>query len=393
MMLARSGRVMFALMSFATHEATAAPPAYIFTQAHNSAQTIDPADPSHRLSFRQARPRPLATHRLRGGASSVKQSGGEPALKPKFAAYVVACAVLPTLLRLAFAAATMPPPPLELAGWWATDVRCLSGACPSVPGVPVLPFPKRWQLALAAAWVANNLAVVVPGRYDGRSEMAAEKPTAETANLFTPAGWAFAIWGPIFLGEWLMMLYLTNVPAAAALGAAAAPGWCAATAAQVAWCAAFRPSVCGPSTLWVPAALLAATGVGLGASHRAIRNVGHAGVANAFVRWPVALHFGWITAASLVNLNNWLARRAAPLHLREAASLGSVAAAVAAAAYVTFSTSDPIFAAVVAWALAAVAADGSRAARGLVADATLDRLRKAARAGCGLAVLLACTQI
>ena len=33
-----------------------------------------------------------------------------------------------------------------------------------------------------------------------------------------------------------MMLYLTNVPAAAALGAAASPGWCAATAAQVAWC-------------------------------------------------------------------------------------------------------------------------------------------------------------
>lgn len=56
-------------------------------------------------------------------------------------------------------------------------------------------------------------------------------------------------------------------------------------------------------------------------------------------------------------------------------------------------TRDPIFAAVIAWALAAVAADGSRAARGLVDDATLDRLRKAARAGCGLAVLLACTQI
>jgi hypothetical protein len=31
-------------------------------------------------------------------------------------------------------------------------------------------------------------------RYDGRSAMQAEKPSAETANLFTPAGWAFAIW-------------------------------------------------------------------------------------------------------------------------------------------------------------------------------------------------------
>ena len=61
--------------------------------------------------------------------------------------------------------------------------------------------------------------------------------------------------------------------------------------------------------------------------------------------------------------------------------------------YYRAGTRDPIFAAVIAWALAAVAADGSRAARGLVADATLDRLRKAARAGCGLAVLLVCTQI
>ena len=48
---------------------------------------------------------------------------------------------------------------------------------------------------------------------------------------------------------------------------------------QVAWCAAFRPSVCGPRTLWLPAALLAATGVGLGVSHRAIRSVGHGGAA------------------------------------------------------------------------------------------------------------------
>ena len=326
-------RVVFALLILAPLEAT---------YAHSSARTFDiSAEPSHRLSFRQSRPRMLAPHRLlRGGASSVKPAGDEPTLEPKFAAYVVALAVLPTLLRLAFAAVTMPQPAvaeappllLQLAGWWATEAS--AAKLPS----PVLPFPKRWQLALAAAWVANNLAVTVPGRYDGRSAMAAEKLTAATANLFTPAGWAFAIWGPIFLGEGLMMLYLTNVPAAAALGAAAAPGWCVATVAQVAWCFTFRPSVCGPESLWVPAALPATTAVGLGASHRAIRTMGHSGAANAFVRWPVALHFGWITAAALVNLNNYLARRAAPLRLREAASRGSVAVAVAAAAYVTAST-------------------------------------------------------
>ena len=62
-------------------------------------------------------------------------------------------------------------------------------------------------MLLAVAWVGNNLAVRVPGRYDGRSLMEKEaRPTAETANLFTPSGWAFVIWAPIFLGEWLMML-------------------------------------------------------------------------------------------------------------------------------------------------------------------------------------------
>ena len=116
-------------------------------------------------------------------------------------------------------------------------------------------------------------------------------------------------------------------------------------------------------------------------------------MANAVVRWPVALHFGWITAASLVNLNNWLARRATALRVREVAAYSSVAAAVGAAAYVTASTRDPIFAAVIAWALAAVVADGARDARGLVADALLDRVRTAARVGCGLAVLLACSQV
>ena len=344
----------------------------------------------------QPRPALVQLHRLRGGATARDKNSGEPPLSPKTAAYVTAWAVLPTLLRVGYAAATdgttAAPEPIQLTLAQSIGLR-------SVP-VPVLaeialPFPKPWQALLAATWIANNLAVMVPGRYDSRSAMAAEKTTAATANLFTPAGWAFAIWAPIFLGEWLMMLYLVNVPGASTLGAAVAPAWSAAAIVQTAWCYAFRPDVCGPALLWVPALLLATTGVFLGISHRALRSrwplVGP--VANAVVRWPIALHFGWISAASLVNLNNWLARRESSLVLRERAALGSVAAAVAAAAYVTASTRDPIFAAVIAWALAAVAADGAKSARGLVADAVLDRVRKAARAGCGLAALLVCSQL
>lgn len=341
--------------------------------------------------------KPALLH-LRGGASKAPQPttrelAEERGPSTKFVAYVIAWAVVPTLLRLAFAAVFAKQPILpEVVPtlWQRLGVAAMADA-PSPPAT--LPFPARWQYVLAAAWATNQLAVAIPGRYDGRSAMAAEKPTAATANLFTPSGWAFIIWAPIFLGEWLMMLYLTNVPGAAALGRAAAPGWCAAVAAQTAWCATFRESVCGPSTLWLPAALLATTGAFLGVAHRAIRATGYGPLGNALVRWPLTLHFGWICAAALVNLNNWLARRASSLRVREGAAYASVAAAVGAAAYVTATTRDPIFAAVIAWALAAVAADGASAARGLVAEATLGRIGKATKAGCALAVLLVCSQV
>ena len=299
--------------------------------------------------------------------------------------------MVPPLLRLGYAALTLAPAAAPAEPTLAQSLGL--AAAPLAPAAAALPYPKPWQLALALAWVVNNLAVRVPGRYDGQSEMASEKPTAATANLFSPAGWAFAIWGPIFGGEWLMMLYLLNVPAAAPLGAAAAPGWCAACAAQSAWCATFRPSVCGPATLWLPAGLLAATGACLGVAHRAIRSTGHGPAHQRIAERPVTLHYGWITAAALVNLNNWLARRGSSVRLKEVAAQGSVALAVATAAAVTITTRDPIFPLVIAWALAAVAADGGKSARGLVPDAVLDRVRNAARTGVGFAALLVCTQL
>lgn len=153
-----------------------------------------------------ARPSALPQlHRLRGGATAAPKSASreDPGLKPRFVAQVVSWAVLPTALRLAYAALTRKPPPLPLepTGWFS------AAAAAAAAPVGKLPLPQGWQILLALAWVANNLAVRVPGRYDGQSLMAKEKtPTAETANLFAPAGWAFAIWAPIFLGEWLMML-------------------------------------------------------------------------------------------------------------------------------------------------------------------------------------------
>uniref|UniRef100_A0A7S0Q3J2 Uncharacterized protein n=1 Tax=Coccolithus braarudii TaxID=221442 RepID=A0A7S0Q3J2_9EUKA len=328
---------------------------------------------------------------LRGGASNEMaakdEQQQEPSLSAVFVAGVLGFAVLPTLLRLAYALATRSA--VETAPTSPSLMQSLGmfTAAPSMPKLPPLPYPAVWQVLLAAAWVMNNIAVVVPGRYDGRSVMTSEKPTAAGANLFTPAGYAFIIWAPIFLGEGLMMLYLTNVQTP--LGAAVAPAWCAAALAQSCWCAAFRPSVCGPRLLWVPALLLASTGAALGVAHRAIRTANVGALANCLVRVPVTLHFGWITAAALVNANNYLARTVASVRAKEAAAHASSLAAVAAVAYVSHTTADHVFAGVIAWALGWVAVDGSRAARGLLPEAPLDRVQWSARIGGALAAVLA----
>ncbi len=253
--------------------------------------------------------------------------------------------------------------------------------------------PAPWQLALAASWAANMIAVAVPGRYDGQAKggKSGAKPpklTALSANLFTPAGWAFAIWAPIFAGEALMMLLITSAsapvaPQLYALGRAVAPGWCAGIAAQVAWCWAFRPAVCGPTRLWAPAGLLGLGALGLGAAHSALRALAlpPPAIGDALVRWPIVLHFGWLTAASLVNANNWLARRGTEVRVKAGVAAASVAAAVLAAALVVATTGDALYAFVVCWALAAVAADGGREARGVVDDKVLDRTRAIATGG------------
>lgn len=353
--------------------------------------SITPSDGAHLRAECWKRTAHPSILKLRGGASkrSKLEEEPEPSVSPSFVSRVAAFAIMPTVARLSFAAATRKPPPSAPEPTTLQSLFTPKGfSYPTTPpSMPSLPYPAGWQMALALAWAANNIAVAVPGRYDGRSAMRDERVDASTTNLFSPAGFAFAIWAPIFIGEWLMMLYLTNVPRAAALGRIVAPGWIAGTVAQTLWCGAFRPSVCGPSMLWVPTLLLATTGACLGVAHRALRATSIGALSNVLVRWPLTLHFGWISCAALVNLNNWLARIRADVRVKEMASHASAIAAVAAAVYVSMTTGDPIFAGVITWALVAVAIDGNRAARGLVADAVLDRTGVSARIGAGLAAL------
>lgn len=250
-------------------------------------------------------------------------------------------------------------------------------------------FPlSRHQVLIFLAWLTNKIAVRVPGRSDGKSWKDA---MVSPVRFFTPSGYAFAIWAPIFLGELLLTFYQLGssrlAPALHPYLAKIAPPLAQAFAAQSLWCVAFRPW-CGKMQ-FVPTALLAMTAVGLSRVHAILREAVAAGAMRPWdyliVHLPLSLHFGWITCATLVNLNGWFAVTPS---LRTGDKLGlalaSVNVAVTLGGQITLASGDPIIALVVAWALYAVADDllpskSILRKNGLVGDDALDCLEISAR--------------
>lgn len=272
---------------------------------------------------------------------------------------------------------------------------------------------RGWQILSVGAFALNVASVGIPGRVDGEmaeeakramaakkaAKKAGEAETQEPAGiprahwsrgLVSPAGWAFAIWGPIFVLETAFAAMVGNPaltssnPAAAAVFGVAAPYWAAACGLQALWCAAFRPWARKPRHFWLPGALLAAEAVALGGAHRAMVSVSglekNALTLNAYLcgHLPLAMHFGWITAAAVVSANSFAAVAAWPKQTRVSLAFKSTRLAAAAAAYVSATSGDPVPSFVVAWALAAVASDGGESDAGDVGREALRSLASTA---------------
>jgi hypothetical protein len=264
---------------------------------------------------------------------------------------------------------------------------------------------RGWQILTVGAFAVNVVSVSVPGRVDGemaetakKAGMAAKRAakmatkqenttdtntTHETTpeagiprahwsrGLFSPAGWAFAIWGPIFVGEsaFASMAAVPGVavsnPVASAMLAHAAPWFACACLLQSLWCVSFRPWAKRPRHFWLPAFLLSAEAVALRGAHNALLFAAASSPPLSIGTYlcchlPVAMHFGWITCASLVSLNSWVAvARWAP-GAKLTLAFASTLFATTAAAFVSVTTGDPVVSFVVAWALAAVAVDGGK---------------------------------
>jgi hypothetical protein len=241
------------------------------------------------------------------------------------------------------------------------------------------------QLANVVTFAVNVVAVSVPGRIDGQQDakmrrgdlnpqMASEteplsatstndRPendaaaiynntysTSQGKTLLAPAGWAFTIWAPIFLGEAVFCgaQFLVD-PVINIVPQVAAP-FCAANLFQSLWCASFRPSYAQGWHKYVSVAMLGGTAF-------ALSHLPADALLSTWYLIPMTMHFGWTTAATLVNFNGSLAMEDSVSDTTMIA-VGHTSSILATAVGVglTVFHSLPVYGYTLSWALAACAA-------------------------------------
>lgn len=219
--------------------------------------------------------------------------------------------------------------------------------------------PERWQVANSVAFASNWLAVTHIPRLDTSPDVLSRP------NFLTPAGYAFAIWGVIYSMEFLMVAWqVVQTPKYAtqerrALLERFSPWWCSANACQVAWCFTFTSRFDSPYLLWVSAVCLSGIALSLSRAHLILLRA-KGTQENILLYVPVTLHFGWATAASLVNWNGFIARCTDSAAVRLAAVLLSVGLASAIGAKIALERRSALYAATVTWALVAVGIQSRR---------------------------------
>jgi hypothetical protein len=255
---------------------------------------------------------------------------------------------------------TFPPPAINQP---ALVAALGAGALASFPALQskALSIPlSQLKLINAAAFALNMFAVSVPGRLDGKesSEKDGGNPFLNRI-LVAPASWAFGLWGVIFLGE-LVFSASQFTPLAASIGPLlqqVSVPFIMAQVFQILWAASFRPKYKG-KWLSVSSAMLPSIAYSLSKAHNIFckTSEGFSFAQYLVFFLPLSIHFGWTTAASLVNLNGAIARnKGISDKLVTVAGHVSVIGATALGAYITLSRNAPVYGGVIAWALFGIA--------------------------------------
>lgn len=217
---------------------------------------------------------------------------------------------------------------------------------------------SRYRGAMLVAFILSVAAVGIPGRLDGT--LGYEDWPEEGVAFATPALYAFAIWGAIYLTEFIFVGWLAcRVKADSAplrqiqMLRAFAPGWCAGNIFAALWCLTFRTYLFSAAWFWIPAVFLSGSAIGLSFAHRAA--VAAAEGAELFlVVTPITLHCGWVTAAALLNWNQWVTLLSTSNTVRLTALGISLVVAAGAGIGLSALRRAPGYACTVAWAVIAL---------------------------------------
>ena len=244
------------------------------------------------------------------------------------------------------------------------------GLLPSAKNV-LLPWTTLKVVHLAV-YGFSLMSVSRPGRYDGQDpkdttgegadSMAKMSTGKRGRSLVTPSGWAFIIWAPIFLGEGIMVASLLALqessPLAPLIQQITGP-YVVAQLFQSLWAASFRPKYKGLYKV-ISAMNLSGIAYSLSFCHgvftKTANTKSYSTAQYLLFLLPLSLHFGWTTAAAVVNINGMVAM-GDNVSSRTVAWVGhaSVVGAAALGAWITTTRSAPVYGGVIAWALSAVA--------------------------------------
>lgn len=176
--------------------------------------------------------------------------------------------------------------------------------------------------------------------------------SAKYPTLLTPAGYAFSIWGLIFLGlAGYAVWQLLPAQRPLSLPDAVAKPLALANVATGAWVVLFAHELIVPS-VGVMLLILGSLVVAYGRVRRRL----FAGAAPAWVGVPFSLYLGWISVASVINgiigvrQLGWQTAEGVSVVL----ALGLLALVVALGLLISWAFRDAVFSVVVAWALVAI---------------------------------------
>ncbi|MBF9236439.1 hypothetical protein I2I05_03430 [Hymenobacter sp. BT683] len=207
----------------------------------------------------------------------------------------------------------------------------------------------RWLTAFAIAGniFLNYYSNTHPFAGQTMGEVSAQYPT-----LLTPAGYAFSIWGVIFLGLVAYAVWqLLPVARQLSLPDAVAKPLTVASVATGGWVVLFAYEMILPSVgvmLLILGSLIMAYG-------RVRRRI-FVGAAPVWVGVPFSLYLGWISVASVINITiglrelGWQTAQGASVTL----ALGLLLVIVALALLISRAFRDMVFPLVIAWALVAI---------------------------------------